>query len=67
MYDNIQSICNKEIKRLSKNVRLILNKDNISSDDLADLNDLYNSLDFYDYHKNYHRLQKILTEELEDY
>ena len=67
MYDNIQSICNKEIKRLGKNVRLILNKNNISNEDLADLNDLYNSLDFYEYHKNYQRFKNILAEELEDY
>lgn len=61
---DIQRECTKEIKRLSKNVRIILNKPNISNNDLNELNDLYNDLDYYNEHKNAAQLKKAL---LEDY
>lgn len=63
MLNDVNSVCNKEISRLSKNVRLILNKDTVTDDDLANLNRYYNDLDYYNYHKNYKKLQRALTED----
>lgn len=60
---DINDVCDKEILRLGKNVKIILNKGNITDDDLIDLNRYYNDLDYYNYHKNYRRLKRALTED----
>ena len=61
MFYNYRDLCNREIVRLNKNVRLILNKKNITNTDLENLNDLYNELDFYNYYTS-NQIQR-----LEDY
>lgn len=63
MSSDINTVCNKEISRLSRNVRLILNKDTITNDELEDLNRYYNDLDYYNYYKNYRKLKMALTED----
>lgn len=66
MLSDIHYICDKEISRLSKNVRIILNKPNISDNDLDDLNRYYDDLDFYNYHKNYNYYKRLITEGYDD-
>lgn len=61
MVYNYRDLCRREIVRLNKNVRLILNKKNITNIDLENLNDLYNELDFYNYYTSNH------VQRLEDY
>ena len=55
---------NKQIERLSKNVNLILKKKDVTNEDIDNLNDYYNELDFYIYHRDYNKLKQSL---LEDY
>lgn len=66
MTSNYISICEKEVVRLSNNVRLILNKKSLSDSDIANLNDLYNELDYYNYYKNFRRLKSKLQEDYDN-
>jgi hypothetical protein len=63
---NYISICEKEVVRLSNNVRLILNKKSLSDSDIANLNDLYNELDYYNYYKNFRKLKSKLQEDYDN-
>lgn len=63
MINNYQSICNREIYRINNNVRLILSKGEITNEDLGNLNDYYNELDYYNYYKNYRRFNQMLMED----
>lgn len=66
MTSNYISICEKEVVRLSNNVRLILNKKLLSDSDIANLNDLYNELDYYNYYKNLRKLKSKLQEDYDN-
>lgn len=66
MTSNYISICEKEVVRLSNNVRLILNKKSLSESDIANLNDLYNELDYYNYYKNFRKLKSKLQEDYDN-
>lgn len=66
MTSNYISICEKEVVRLSNNVRLILNKKSLSDSDIANLNDLYNELDYYNYYKNFRKLKSKLQEDYDN-
>lgn len=66
MVNETSKICDREIKRLNKNVRIIINKNNLTDNDFADLNRCYNDLDYYNYHKNYKAFQRMITEELDN-
>lgn len=66
MTSNYVSICEKEVVRLSNNVRLILNKKSLSDSDIANLNDLYNELDYYNYYKNFRKLKSKLQEDYDN-
>lgn len=63
MVNNYQNVCNREIYRISNNVRLILSKGEITNEDLGNLNDYYNELDYYNYYKNYRRFNQMLMED----
>lgn len=63
MINNYQSVCNREIYRINNNVRLILSKGEITNEDLVNLNDYYNELDYYNYYKNYRRFNQMLMED----
>ena len=63
MVNNYQSVCNREIYRINNNVRLILSKGEITNEDLGNLNDYYNELDYYNYYKNYRRFNQMLMED----
>ncbi len=63
MINNYQSVCNREIYRINNNVRLILSKGEITNEDLGNLNDYYNELDYYNYYKNYRRFNQMLMED----
>ena len=63
MINNYQSVCNREIYRINNNVRLILSKGEITDEDLVNLNDYYNELDYYNYYKNYRRFNQMLMED----
>lgn len=63
MINNYQNVCNREIYRINNNVRLILSKGEITNEDLVNLNDYYNELDYYNYYKNYRRFNQMLMED----
>ena len=63
MVNNYQSVCNREIYRINNNVRLILSKGEITNEDLGNLNDYYNELDYYNYYKYYRRFNQMLMED----
>ena len=63
MINNYQNVCNREIYRINNNVRLILSKGEITDEDLVNLNDYYNELDYYNYYKNYRRFNQMLMED----
>lgn len=63
MINNYRDVCNREIYRINNNVRLILSKGEITNEDLGNLNDYYNELDYYNYYKNYRRFNQMLMED----
>lgn len=63
MVNNYQNVCNREIYRINNNVRLILSKGEITNEDLGNLNDYYNELDYYNYYKNYRRFNQMLMDD----
>ena len=58
-----KSICDKEIIRLGNNARLIIKKKNLTDDDILILNNIYDELDFYSYHRTYKPVYRDLNEE----
>ena len=66
---DIEKLCGREIARLN-NERSKLEYESanrlLTSSEMQSLNNIYNDLDFYNYHKNYRSYQRMLTEDIYD-
>ena len=66
---DIEKLCGRGIARLN-NERSKLEYESanrlLTSSEMQSLNNIYNDLDFYNYHKNYRSYQRMLTEDIYD-
>ena len=66
---DLEKICSGEIIRLNREKSKLENESHnryLTSTEMQSLNNIYNDLDFYNYHKNYRSLQRKLTEDIYD-